>query len=248
MKIRAIIAVIALTIITTVSVNTQSVFAACGGLNPACPSTPTMSGSAGINTATLTWTQATNDAIVYILKRGTVIVYSGGNSTYTDTGLTSGTTYTYTIQACNNSGCGTADSSTNVTPTAGSAPSAPTLDCTSVFDRATCTWTSPSNTTSYVLKDNGQQIMSGTNTKFVEQSLRSGTSYAYTVQACNTYGCSSDSNTETEVPPAATPTELVTYAAFRETVHHYAVSGAALVIAFGIATWFILQFKARIYV
>jgi len=246
-KLRSLTAALALAAVLTLSI-TGTTYAVCGGLNPACPSTPILSGSSGVNSATLTWTSATNNAIIYNLKRGTVIVYSGGNTFFGDTGLTSGTSYAYTVQACSADGCGTYSSATNVTPTGLTAPSAPTINCIANVGTATCTWTEPSNTSNYILKNNGNTISNSTVTRYTEENLVTGTSYDYTVQACNQYGCSASSNTETEVPSAApviTPTEPVTYAQFKESVHDWGVKGAALLLTASVSWWFVKMFRSR---
>lgn len=90
---------------------------------PAIPETPTglTVGSATVNSLTISW-NASDEATSYQLYRNGSQVYSGSNTTYIDTGLTSSTSYSYTIQARNSSG--TSASSAAVSGTTASNPPA----------------------------------------------------------------------------------------------------------------------------
>ena len=101
-------------------------YAACGGaLQPACPTAPTLTGTAGVQQNNLSWTSVST-ATYYNLKRGSSIVFSGATTLFTDTGLTAGTAYSYAVAACNSDGCSPNSLSVNLTPTAPVTPPAHT--------------------------------------------------------------------------------------------------------------------------
>ena len=86
-------------------------YALFSNINSAAPPAPTLTGAPGAQSATLTWTQPDN-ATSYTLKRSltsggpyTTIATTAAN-TFTDTGLTNGTTYYYVVSASNAVGTG----------------------------------------------------------------------------------------------------------------------------------------------
>jgi len=130
MRIKVILASFAFTAMIALSI-TGKAYAACGGaLQPSCPSLPTLSGSAGPETAILTWTQSTNVTTTYYnLRQGTTtVIYSGGMTQFTQTNLTAGTTYGFYVQACNPDGCSSYTAVKNVTPTTITPPTTPPTD------------------------------------------------------------------------------------------------------------------------
>jgi autotransporter-associated beta strand protein len=83
--------------------------------------------AAGFNQINVSWLPVTN-ATGYVVRRGGVVIASVGGTSYSDTGLSGGTTYAYTVLATN------ADSTSPVslpatatTPTLGSPPTAGAL-------------------------------------------------------------------------------------------------------------------------
>lgn len=72
-----------------------------GGLGPAPTTAPTLTATGGNTTVSLSWTAATG-ATSYILNRGSTQIFSGSATSFVDTGLTNGTTYSYTVWGVNN--------------------------------------------------------------------------------------------------------------------------------------------------
>ena len=88
------------------------------------PGAPTgLTATPGVSSVALTWTAPTDtggigldEATDYVVKRGTTTLgYSGSATSFTDTGVTPATAYTYTVAAVNSVGTGTADSVSTTT-------------------------------------------------------------------------------------------------------------------------------------
>jgi beta-glucanase (GH16 family) len=93
---------------------------------PPVPSTPTgLTAAAGSTTVALSWT-AVSGATGYVLRRDGVIAASVPGTSYTDTGLVSGVTHTYTVAASNASGTSAQSTAVSATPsTPGTLPAPP---------------------------------------------------------------------------------------------------------------------------
>jgi hypothetical protein len=176
------------------------------------PATPTglTVGSATQTTLTISWT-AVSDATSYQLFRDTsqsgsfsTKVYDNSGTSYTDTGLTSGNTYWYKVQASNDSGSSV--KSTAKSGTTSSAPPPPAVPTGLTVDNATSSslhvfWTAVSGATSYqVFRDTSQtgpfsnQVYNNSGTSFTDNTgLSSNTPYWYEVQATNANGSSAKS-------------------------------------------------------
>lgn len=169
--------------------------------------TPSITVAAGDTQSVISWSAITN-ATSYILKRSTTaggpytIVASGltGNS-YTDTGLTNGTTYYYVLVAASSlaeSGSATETSVMPVPP----APSAPTgLAGIGWNGAADLSWTASSTATSYTVKRSTTSggsystVASGvTTTTYSDTTVTDGTTYYYVVSASNLGGESANSS------------------------------------------------------
>jgi Bacterial Ig-like domain (group 3)/Fibronectin type III domain len=133
----------------------------------------------------------------------------------TITGLTNGTTYTFTVAAKNALGMGPASSPSGaVTPASATVPSAPTAVQGTPRDGAVgLSWTAPasdggSSITSYTITPsiNGtpqpQVVTGSSSTSAIVNGLTDGTAYTFTVAATNSAGTGSNSAASAPVTPA----------------------------------------------
>jgi fibronectin type 3 domain-containing protein len=165
----------------------------------------------------LSW-PASVGATSYHVKRATV---SGGpyttvacatTTSYTDTGLTGGTTYYYVVSAAYsagpNAGGESADSSeASATPQGLARPSAPAvLTATPGNGQVALTWSASSGATSYNVKratvSGGPYttIASPSSTSYTNSGLTNGTTYYYVVSAVNSAGESGNSSEVSATP------------------------------------------------
>ncbi|WP_088830362.1 fibronectin type III domain-containing protein [Paenibacillus tyrfis] len=138
---------------------------------------------------------------------------SGTDSPITVTGLTYGTAYTFTVVATNDLGNSTASLPSNsVTPTASTAPGAPTHVTAEVANgesQATIKFTAPvsnggSPITGYTVTSSpGGLTASGTGSPITVTGLTYGTAYTFTVVATNGVGNSTASLPSNSVTPTA---------------------------------------------
>jgi len=181
---------------------------------PAAPTGP--AATPGDAQVSLSW-NASSGAGSYNVKRSTTsggpytTIASGVTSTsYTDPGLTNGTTYYYVVSA--SSACGESANSVEVsaTPAAAPVPAAPTgLTATAGpgVKKVSLSWTASGGATSYNVK---RSTISGgpyatvatgvTATSYSDMFLTSGTTYYYVVSAVNSAGESPNSNQASATP------------------------------------------------
>src|SRR5207245_476639 len=154
----------------------------------------------------------------------TLVANTGSTATtYSDTGLTHTTTYTYRVSAINSVGTGSPSSTTSAT-TLAAAPSPPTaLTATTVSSsQVNLSWTAPS--------DNGRSAITGymierstdggstwsklvantgiTGTTYSDIGLAHGATYTYRVSAINSIGTGSPSSTASATTLAVTASPL----------------------------------------
>jgi fibronectin type 3 domain-containing protein len=163
----------------------------------------------------LTWT-ASNGATNYHVKRGTT---SGGpytqigaptSATYTDSGLTNGTTYYYVVSAVNSAG-----ESANSTQASGEpvapvqVPTVPVgLAATAGNAQVSLTWTASNGATNYHVKRGTTsggpytQIGAPTAATYTDSGLTNGTTYYYVVSGVNSAGESTNSAQVSAMPAA----------------------------------------------
>jgi len=200
---------------------------AAGTTLSAGPPTPTGLTVSGATSTSLyvSWNASTG-ATSYQVYRDTSTsgsfatqVYNGTGLNFTDSTLTSGTTYYYKVQATNASGSSALSAAVSGTTSAGPPTptgltvSGPTL--TSLY----VSWNASTGATSYqVYRDTSTggsfatQVYNGTGLSFTDSTLTSGTTYYYKVQATNASGSSAlsaaVSGTTTTVAAPPTPTGL----------------------------------------
>jgi hypothetical protein len=171
-----------------------------GGGGCQLPLTPTgLVANAGSGQVVLGWS-ASNGADGYNVKRATtsggpysVIATNVATRSYTDAGLTNGTTYFYVVSAAN--GCGESGNSSQVsaTPTALQPPAAPTnLKATGAKKKVMLTWTQSTSTGITQNRIYRSTTSSGTfaeialigaTTAYTDTQVVSGTTYYYQVTA-----------------------------------------------------------------
>ncbi len=110
----------------SLTLNEENRLEAAASFDTTAPSAPTLSGTAGDTQNSLSWTTVSDPStpISYQLFRGTTKIYDGTGTSFTDTGLTNGTSYSYTVKATD--GAGNQSVASN---TLSLTPSAPTWTC-----------------------------------------------------------------------------------------------------------------------
>jgi fibronectin type 3 domain-containing protein len=174
------------------------------------PPTPTgiiaSAGACSTGSIRISW-NTSSGATSYVVRRNGTQIYSGTNLTYTDTGLTAGTSYAYTVGASNSAGTsalgGTSPAQTAAPGACVTIPPAPT-NLSAVAGSCgtgsiTVSWKASSGATSYTLYRSGLKVYSGNGLTFSDTGLSAGTSYEYTVTASNSTGTSAATGT---TPPA----------------------------------------------
>jgi hypothetical protein len=193
------------------------------------PGAPTnVIATAGNAAATVAWTAPSSGGspitsytitpyIGLAAQPATTVAGSPPATSATVTGLTNGTTYTFTVSATNSVGTGLPSSPSNaVTPAALAAPGAPTnVTATAGNAVATVAWTAPSNggspITSYTITPYiGMAAQTATTvtgsppaTSATVTGLTNGTTYTFTVSATNSVGTGPASSASNAVTPAA---------------------------------------------
>jgi M6 family metalloprotease-like protein len=174
-------------------------------VNPTCGSVPAApSGLTATATSTsqikLAWSAVTppaNCAVTYSVFRGGTQVATGLTAlSFTDTGLTPGTTYSYTVRAVDAAGASAASSAASATtpvPPDTQAPAAPSsLSASNVATTtATLVWnpsTDNVGVTGYDVLRAGSVVGSSTTTSATVSNLTPGTSYTFTVRARDAAG------------------------------------------------------------
>ncbi|MGV7106722.1 N-acetylmuramoyl-L-alanine amidase [Flavobacterium sp. U410] len=160
--------------------------------------TPQCSGTS--TRISLSWTAAANATSYDIYRNGSLYTNVTGTS-FINTSVTAGTSYTYYVKAKNSSGS-TNNSNGTLSATAPncSTPGSFTLTATSVCDGTASainlSWTSSTNATSYDIYRNGSLYASDiTGTSFLNTYLISaGSTYTYYVKAKNSLGTINNSN------------------------------------------------------
>jgi chitodextrinase len=157
--------------------------------------TATAAGAVGAN---LSWTASTDNVGVtgYIVSRNGAQVATPAATSFSDTGLSPATTYTYTVVARDAAGNQSTPASISVTtgtPADTTPPSQPTglTGSASGGTGATLSWTASTDNvgvTGYVVTRNGVQVATPAGTSFADSGLTPATTYSYTVAARDAAG------------------------------------------------------------
>ncbi|WP_307720041.1 fibronectin type III domain-containing protein [Paenibacillus koleovorans] len=202
------------TVTATNVVGTSTASSASNSVTPkAVPGAPTgVSAAAGNGQAEVSFTAPSNDGGSAIT--GYTVTSSPGGFTGTGSvspitvsGLTYGTTYTFTVTATNAEGTSIASSaSSGVTPI--TLPDAPTAVIATAGDtEATITFTAPTSNggsaiTGYTVTSSpGGLTGTGSSSPITVTGLTNGTAYTFTVTATNTAGVSAASEPSNSVTP-----------------------------------------------
>jgi hypothetical protein len=142
----------------------------------------------------------------YNVYRNNVFLVNTSTTSFTNTGLTNGTSYSYYVIAYNGVLFGAASNTVSATPFTN--PGAPTgLSATPGNTQVSLSWTAPASnggsaiTTYRIYRNNAflGQTANGTTTTFTNTGLTNGTSYSYFVRAFNSLE-SANSNTVSSTP------------------------------------------------
>ena len=186
----------------------------------AAPTTPTKlaAGSATASSLNVTWT-AVSGATSYKLEAqigGTwTTIYTGSNASFSHTGLTAGTSYSYRISAENAGGFSAV--SATVTGKTSALPTAPTKLAagSATANSLKLTWNAVSGATGYHLEaqinGNWQTVYTGTTASFTHTGLDANTTYNYRVSVTTSVGTSlvsSAVSAKTSNAAPVTPTGL----------------------------------------
>lgn len=173
------------------------------------PSTPTnLVGTAGTNQASLTWTASTDNIGVtgYRVYRGGVLVGSPAGTSFTETGLSNGVAYSYTVVAVDaNNNASPATAAVAVTPRDTQAPSIPTgltVTKNNAQHSITVAWNAATDNVGvvkYRVYRNGTLVSQPAGTTYNDLDLANQKTYSYTVAAVDAAG-----NVSAQAPAVST--------------------------------------------
>ena len=174
-----------------------------GGVTQA-PAAPTLSATPDDQKVTLTWTPSVGAASYTVYRAtasGAEVVYQTGlgATSFTDTGLTNGTTYYYQVTAVNVVGESPKSNEVSATPFL-NPPAAPVLTASAATGLVQLSWTAPAHAVTYNLyraTASGAEVSYKTGltkTTLTDFGLTNGTTYYYQVTAVDAAGESLKSN------------------------------------------------------
>ena len=185
---------------------------------PGAPGTVT----AGTKTATtlaLTWPAASDNIGVtgYTIYRNGAQVGTSTTASFTDTGLTSFTSYTYTVKANDAAGnMGPASSAASISTTA---PAPPTLSSSAkTYTAVTLNWSASTDNSvvaGYAVYRGGTllaNVPGNATFTYTDSGLTAGTAYSYTVKAYDAASNYSAASNTLAVTTYASPTKVVSLA------------------------------------
>lgn len=206
---------------------------------PSVPGTPVASQRTD-RSITLSWTAATDNVGVtgYQVFRGGVMVGTAAGTSYTDSGLTASTVYSYEVLAVDAAGNQSARSATlntstqapdTVAPGAPGTPAASGISASSV----TLSWTAASDNygvAQYLVLRNGVQVASVSGLGYGDSALSPTTPYTYAIRAQDAAGNTGPYSATTTVTTLAGNVASVYYrpaASWTQTYLHYAPTGGS---------------------
>ena len=182
------------------------------GTTTSKPSAPTNLAAAAISSSqiNLSWTDTSSDETGFTIERcvgegctsfSSIATVGAGVTTYSNTGLTPATTYSYRVSAYNAGGDSAySNTATGTTPASTTVPAAPSSLKAVAAAKGTInlSWVDKStNETRFeIARTPGTTITIAPDlTTYKDVGLTKGQTYTYTVRACNGAGCSVWSNT-----------------------------------------------------
>ncbi|GAA1984750.1 hypothetical protein GCM10009838_53540 [Catenulispora subtropica] len=165
------------------------------------------------NSASLSWNAVSGAASYNVYRGGTKVNTAAVTATsFTDTGLAAGTSYSYTVAAVDGSGnvgsqSGAVTATTSGTPSQLPAPTGLSVTGTT-SSSVTLGWNAVSGAASYNVYRGGTKVNGApvTSASYTDTGLTSGTSYSYTVAAVDSAGTvGAQSATVTGTPSAPLP-------------------------------------------
>jgi len=182
---------------------------------PVLPAPANLAATAGNQQISLSWT-ASSGATGYNVKRlsgngGSVAAtFTTSETSYTETGLTNGTTYYYVVSATDGVGEGANSTQVSATPALPLPPAAPTnLVATAGNAQVVLSWTPSSGATGYTVQrsmasgSGYSTIGNPSGTSYTDSTAVNGTTYYYVVSASNGAGPGANS-TEVSAMPSST--------------------------------------------
>jgi len=183
------------------------------------PTTPTglTATAAGSSGANVSWNASSDNVGVtsYILRRNGAQIAAPATTNFTDTGLTAGQTYTYSVAARDAAGnvspfsAGTTVTTASAPPPDTIPPTVPTnLTAVPTINAISLSWSASTDNVAvagYVVRRDGTAVATVASTNYVDIGLASSTTYTYAVSAVDAAGNASapsaSATATTGVPP-----------------------------------------------
>ena len=183
---------------------------------PPSPPTSLMGAAAGSTGASLSWGASTDNVGVtgYIVRRDGAPIATPAATSFTDTGLSAGATYSYTVAARDAAGNISPNSASVSVTTAIAAdttpPSTPSglTAAAAGSTGANLSWSASTDNvgvTGYIVRRNGVQVATPATTSFADTGLSAATTYSYTVAARDAAGNISPNSATASVTTGSTP-------------------------------------------
>jgi hypothetical protein len=168
------------------------------------PNAPTgLNATGGSKQVQLTW-NAVGAATKYNIYQNGSLIASPTTTSYTATGLTDLTEYSYEVTAENANGESVKSSTVKATPR--TFPDPPTVTATAGNQIVTLNWNTVPGVASYKVYQGGVLLGSTTIKPYVVKGLTNGTSYSFQVSSVNANGDSVKSAAATATPTITPPT------------------------------------------